>query len=196
MTDAGAWDLEAENFDDAPDHGLRHPVTRAAWAQLLLPLVGEGPSRIADLGCGTGTLCVLLAEHGHRVTGVDFSPRMIELAHAKASAAGLEASFVRADASAPPLPVGEFDVVLSRHVLWAMPDREAALRNWISLLRPGGRLLLIEGRWHTGVGLDAAAARALVEAAGLREVEVRSLDDPLLWGGAIADERYLLTAAL
>jgi len=39
---------------------------------------------------------------------------------------------------------------MSRHVLWAMPDPAGALEHWIALLRPGGRSLLVEGRWSTG----------------------------------------------
>jgi SAM-dependent methyltransferase len=194
MSDERTWDDEADTFDDAPDHGLRHPATRQAWTELLLPLVGSEPARVADLGCGTGTLSVLLAERGHRVSGVDFSVRMIELATEKGSTAGVDATFVRGDASDPPLSAGEFDVVLSRHVLWAMPDPASALRNWISLLRPGGRLVLVEGRWHTGAGLPADDARELVHATDLRSVELRLLDDPQLWGADIIDERYLLTA--
>lgn len=188
------WDHEAETFDDAPDHGLRSPVARRAWADLLLPLVTQDSARVADLGCGTGTLSILLAEHGHRVSGVDFSPRMIELARAKSAGAGVDATFLEADASEPPLPAGTFDVVLSRHVLWAMPDPAAALGSWIALLRPGGLIVLVEGRWHTGVGLSAVDARDLVDAADLSQVEMRRLDDPQLWGGEISDERYLLTA--
>lgn len=194
MSDARVWDHEAETFDDAPDHGLRSPVARRAWADLLLPLVAEDSARVADLGCGTGTLSILLAEHGHRVSGVDFSPRMVELARAKSAGAGVDATFLEADASEPPLPAGAFNAVLSRHVLWAMPDPAAALRNWIALLRPGGLIVLVEGRWHTGVGLSAVDARDLVEAADLSQIEMRRLDDPQLWGGEISDERYLLTA--
>ena len=50
------WDLEAASFDDEPDHGLADPETRAAWRELLLGVLPEPPARIADLGCGTGTL--------------------------------------------------------------------------------------------------------------------------------------------
>lgn len=194
MSDERMWDREADAFDDAPDHGLRHPATRQAWTELLLPLVGREPARIADLGCGTGTLSVLLARVGHRVSGIDFSSRMIDLAREKAQNARLDVTFLRADAADPPLPERAFDVVLSRHVLWAMPDPADALRAWIRLLRPGGLLLLVEGQWHTGVGLRAVDTRSLVEKAGLRELTLRRLDDPALWGSEITDERYLLTA--
>lgn len=78
------WDAEADTFDDAADHGLRDPEIRRAWAELLLPLIDGRGRRVADLGCGTGTLSLLLAsEGGHFVCGVDFSAEMIRRAHDK-----------------------------------------------------------------------------------------------------------------
>jgi SAM-dependent methyltransferase len=186
------WDDEAAGFDDEPDHGLGDPATRAAWSELLLGVAG-GRARVADLGCGTGTLSVLLASAGHTVTGVDFSDRMIGLARAKADAAGVDAEFVVADASDPPLAPGAYDLVLSRHVLWAMPDPGAALDRWLGLLAAGGALALVEGRWVTGAGLTREqCARLVLERR--RQAEVTSLDDPVYWGGPIADERYLLVS--
>jgi SAM-dependent methyltransferase len=186
------WDGQAARFDDEPDHGLRDPTTREAWRTLLLPLVGER-ARIADLGCGTGTLSVLLAGAGHAVSGIDFSARMIAAARAKAAAAGAEAVFAVGDAAEPPLPAGGFDLVLSRHVLWAMPDTGAALDRWIGLLAPGGTLALIEGRWHTGAGLDREVGVRLV-LDRRAEAQVVSLDDPVYWGAPVTDDRYLLVS--
>ncbi|MGQ3201163.1 methyltransferase domain-containing protein, partial [Microbacterium aurantiacum] len=78
------WDVEAETYDDAADHGLRDPDIRRAWADLLLPLIDGRGRRVADLGCGTGTLSLLLAsEGGHFVNGVDFSVEMIRRAREK-----------------------------------------------------------------------------------------------------------------
>jgi SAM-dependent methyltransferase len=184
------WDAQADTFDEQPDHGLRDPAVRAAWADLLLPLLPAGSS-VADIGCGTGSLAVLAAQAGHRVRGVDRSGRMIAVARAKA--ADLPAQFVRGDAATPPWPPASCDVVLARHVLWALPDPGAALDRWVGLLRPGGRLVLVEGRWSTGAGLAAGACLTLV-LGRRREATVRRLDDPALWGGPVADERYLLVS--
>jgi SAM-dependent methyltransferase len=182
------WDAEAATFDDEPDHGLKDPDVRAAWARLLLPLIPEGPATIVDLGCGTGSLAVLLAEAGHDVCGVDLSSRMLDVARKKAD--GLDVDFRHGDAADPPT-TRTYDVVLVRHVLWAMSDPDAALAKWVRLLNPHGRLILIEGRWFTGAGLTADECRALV-GAHRREAEVRNLDDSALWGKEIDDERYLL----
>jgi SAM-dependent methyltransferase len=186
------WDASAATFDDEPDHGLADPAARRAWRELLLPLVGSR-SRIADLGCGTGTLSVLLAEHGHQVIGVDFSPRMVEIARGKAADAGVDAQFALGDAAAPPLASGSYDVVLARHVRWAIPDPGAALDQWIGLLAPGGVLLLVEGRWHTGAGLTRLDCAALVRQRR-SDVEATPLDDAAYWGGPVDDDRYLVVS--
>jgi SAM-dependent methyltransferase len=187
------WDAEAATFDEEPDHGLRDPAVRAAWSGLLRAHLPAPPADVVDLGCGTGSLSVLLAEDGHAVQGVDASAPMVAAAEAKARAAGVAAAFREGDAAAPPYPAGSADVVLSRHVLWALPDPDEALRRWVGLLRPGGRLVLIEGRWSTGAGLTAEQCRALV-LRHRREAAVEPLDDPALWGRAIDDERYLLVS--
>ncbi len=187
------WDVEAEGFDDEPDHGLRDPATAAAWLRLLSDHLPPAPVDVVDLGCGTGSLSVLLAAAGHRVRGLDFSAAMVERARAKAAAARLEVDFVVGDASTPAYAAGSCDVVLSRHVLWALPEPAAALAAWVGLLRPGGRLLLVEGRWHTGGGIGAAECERLVRE-HRRHVEVRHLPEEIYWGGPITDERYLLVS--
>lgn len=188
------WDGHATAFDDEPDHGLRDPRVRTAWRDLLLAHLPPAPARVADLGCGTGSLAVLLAEEGYDVTGVDLSDRMLDLARAKAAGAGTEVDLTQGDASSPDLPAGSFDVVLCRHVLWALPDPARALTRWVDLLRPDGRLVLVEGSWHTGAGLTARRTEGLVRD-HLGEVAVRPLPEPELWGGETGDERYLVVGA-
>lgn len=186
--DSQTWDAEAEAFDVEPDHGLHDPVVHDAWQSLLRSLVPPVPSRVADLGCGTGSLALVLAEDGHSVDGVDFSPEMIRRACAKAGTfPGV--TFAVGDASTPDLPPASYDVVLCRHVLWALPDPAAALARWVELLVPDGRVVLVEGSWSTGGGLGAAQAVALVEGAGL-VATLRPLPDEAYWGKRIDDERY------
>ncbi len=185
------WDAQADAFDVEADHGLLDPVTRAAWWDLLDTVLPAAPARVADLGCGTGSVAVLLADHDYDVTGLDLSPRMVERARAKAASAGTSCTFVVGDASSPGLVAAAYDVVLSRHVVWALPDPAAALRRWVDLLAPDGRLVLVEGLWSTGAGMRADALRALVEPLEL-DVVVTPLTDPALWGKEIQDERFAL----
>lgn len=165
---------------------------RGAWRQLLRGALPPSPARIADLGCGTATLTLLLTDEGHTIDGVDFSPAMVAAARAKASGRS-SVRIVEGDASTPPLPSAAYDVALCRHVLWALPDRPAVLRRWIDLLRPGGRLVLIEGSWSTGAGLTARATVELLTTAG-RTAVVTPLTDPSYWDRENTDERYLVVS--
>lgn len=183
------WDREAATFDDEPDHGLADAATREAWRELLRAALPHPPARVADLGCGTGTLTRLLVDEGFTVDGLDLSPEMIRRARAKVP----EATFCVGDASSPALSTATFDVVLSRHVLWAMPDPEAAFARWVALLKPGGVVVLVEGKWATGAGLTAIESEQIVRASG-RAASVRHLPDPIYWGKAIEDERYMIVS--
>ena len=77
VTSAEFWNAETDVFDEQPDHVLSDPSVRAAWSGLLLPLLPAPPARIADVGCGTRSVSLLLAEAGHRVFGLDISPAMV-----------------------------------------------------------------------------------------------------------------------
>jgi ubiquinone/menaquinone biosynthesis C-methylase UbiE len=191
MTARDYWDSQADVFDAEPDHGLLDPDVRAAWRNLLLPLLPAAPATVADIGCGTGTLSVLLADAGHELHGLDLSDRMVAHARAKAKRAGVSARFDQGDAERPPFPAGSFDAVLVRHVLWALPDPDAALLAWIRLLKPQGCLILVEGRWGTGAGLSAADCSAAV-LRHRKSATVTPLPEAAYWGREIDDERYLL----
>ncbi|MFE9844987.1 class I SAM-dependent methyltransferase [Streptomyces goshikiensis] len=216
MSDATAaitayWDAAAPSFDDEPDHGLRQEHTRAAWARLLRSWLPDAPADVLDAGCGTGSLSLLLAEAGHRVTGVDLAPHMVERAEAKLAAAGRAGRFLVGDAAAPPTGQGRYDAVLSRHLLWTLPDPHAALREWVARLNPGGRLVLVEGRWRATQEAGApyvAGAESLPWQGGVTAGDLAAAVGPLvstlhveplsgeaeLWGGPVTDERYALIA--
>ena len=201
------WSDQAGSFDNEPDHGLSNSRVRAAWARRLEEWIPAGDVTVADLGCGTGSMSVLLGRSGAEVVGVDLSPAMIERAKSKALAAGLVAEFHVGDVSDPDLPDAAFDVVLTRHVLWNLLDPIAALARWVRLLKHGGRLVLIEGRWFdTSATRDArpalpwdggvgATELLTVLAPMFHQVDHYPLsEDTELWAKAVADERYAVVA--
>src|SRR5260370_29725506 len=125
------------------------------------------------------------------------APWVLAGGRAKAWARGLTVNFVEADAEAPNLPPASLDLIVERHVLWTLPHPEAALDTWRNLLRPGGRVVLIEGLWdkmeprdeygeiHDRLPLfggrpgDEIATRG--PARGFASVAVEPLKDPELW---------------
>jgi ubiquinone/menaquinone biosynthesis C-methylase UbiE len=187
------WDDQVATFDEEPDHGLHNPAVREAWRRALRSSLPEPPADIVDLGCGTGSLSVLLAEDGHRVTGIDLSAKMIDAATAKAVESKVAATFRVGDASEPDLDRASVDAIVVRHVVWALPAPGDAIRRWVTFLREGGRIVFIEGRWSTGAGITARHLEEIVRPI-LRQCEVRPLTEANLWGGPIDDERYMLVA--
>jgi ubiquinone/menaquinone biosynthesis C-methylase UbiE len=117
------------------------PIARGLVDELAI----RSGERVLDVGCGRGAALLPLAEAAGptgRVTGIDLSPRMVELTTADVEAAGLAGSVdVRVgDAQEPGLPDGSVDVVVSSLVLFFLPDPSAALVAWRDVLVEGGRL--------------------------------------------------------
>lgn len=106
------------------------------------------PGRALEVGCGTGTNAIWLAARGFEVHGVDISPRAIELARAKAEAAGSQARFSALDFLAEPAPEGPFDFILDRgvfHVFDEVEVRAHFAARVAGLLGPKGRWLSLLG---------------------------------------------------
>lgn len=142
------WDRSAGGYDDQFGHGIHSTDEKKLWLDLLARYLPASPgAKILDVGCGTGFLSLLAAEIGLDVTGIDFSEVMRTKGRRKAEAAGLTIDFSRGDAEAPDFPPGTFDAVISRHVMWTLPNPGRALRAWKDLLTPGGRVVVIDGVW-------------------------------------------------
>ena len=148
---AGHWERRAPGFDEDFGHSIRTPAERAAWNRILdLVIPPRGALDVLDAGCGTGFLALEMAARGHRVTAVDLAPAMLAEARRKAARRGASIQFEEADAEQLPFPPGSFDLAISRHLLWTLPHPEAAIDEWIRVLRPGGRLVVVDGQFDTG----------------------------------------------
>ncbi len=137
---AGVYDLMNTTMTAGLHHGWRE---RAADRALLEP----GDSAL-DLCCGTGDLTLELSKRvvpGGRVIGADFSERMLDLARAKAGGRGVDAvSFEWADALELPYDDGEFDAVTVGFGVRNLADLAAGIREIGRVLKPGGRLVILE----------------------------------------------------
>ena len=175
----------------------RHPVweRHCAWMATRLP---RDARHVLDLGCGPGNSTAHLRDAvGAGAVGGDYALGMLRRAHRRDPALRL----VCLDAAALPLPDGSLDGVTLHSVLYLLPDRAGALREAARVLRPGGRIVLLEphGGWRTtlrGLGralpnpqwtliaalwrtmsgaygrFSPAGLRALLEGAGLRVLEL------------------------
>jgi ubiquinone/menaquinone biosynthesis C-methylase UbiE len=105
--------------------------------RIVLRLVGDGPGRLLDVGCGGGAHAVVFAEHGWTVTGVDVSPAQLDLARGR----GVEV--VEADAAALPFEDGSFDATVSMFTHTDVDGFAAAIGETARVLRPGGHLVYL-----------------------------------------------------
>ena len=129
-----AW----ERRRDEPEHRALVERTADELARVVTP-----PGPVADLGCGPGAHALALARRGYDVVGVDGSPRMVEVARARAARDGVDATFEVHDVSAPlPFDDASLGGVLASLVLQHLPHPAAFVAEIRRCLRPGGHLLI------------------------------------------------------
>lgn len=149
------------------------PGKRAVWAEILDDLDLRGDERILDVGCGRGAVLMLAAHRlpGGRATGADIWSRRDQSGNsrrateANAAAEGVtdRVDLAYADARDLPFPDASFDVVVSNLVIHNISDdegRRQALLEAIRVLRPGGRLRIVDppGIHHENVLITAGCA--------------------------------------
>lgn len=170
---SGQWDrLRAELFGGAFSV---HALLGLLQADLV----------VGDLGCGTGPLIELLAPHVGQVVGVDGSPDMLETARRRL--APLPNVDLRSgDLQALPIDTGRLDAALLVLVLHHLPEPRKALAEAVRVLRPGGRLLIVDmfphdradyqlHMGHVWLGFPERKLTRWMEDLGLRHVTVRPL---------------------
>ncbi|HEX8692254.1 MAG TPA: class I SAM-dependent methyltransferase [Longimicrobium sp.] len=132
---AEAWEVAVEGGADYYRHEVHGPGLLAACGDV-------AGSRVLDLGCGQGFFTRQLARRGARVTGVDLSDRLLELARGHEEREPLGIGYHRMSAAEADRrwPEGSFDLVSACMSLHDMADPGAALRAAFAVLRPGGRM--------------------------------------------------------
>jgi SAM-dependent methyltransferase len=141
-------------------YNVTYRYFRAPWdigaRKELVELVESGrikPCRAIDLGSGTASNCIFLAQHGFDVTGVDYSEAAIELGRKRAREAGVSVDFIRDDLTNLRHVTGTFDLLVDYGTLDDLtPEaRDLYLKNVLPLTHAGSRFLLYgfeyEKRW-------------------------------------------------
>jgi ubiquinone/menaquinone biosynthesis C-methylase UbiE len=179
----------------------------AGWLRVELGYQNASGRRVLDVGCGQGIDVANYALAGAQITGVDLTPRHVELARTHLAALGLTASIVRGDAESLPFASADFDRVVSNGVLHHTPDFPAALREIRRVLRPGGTATIIVYHqnslhyWVNQVLLQGVLERQLFREGSMervlsRNVEFSRIDaQPLVRVYTRRDVRRLMAAA-
>jgi SAM-dependent methyltransferase len=140
---AGEYEAHAGNVAEYGSPEYRR------WVDAVASVLPASPSDVLDVATGTGYVALAAASLGHRVTAVDLAPAMLDELKANAAGRGLTVDARLGDAVAPDFAPASFDAVTSRHLLWTLREPATAMANWRELLRPGGRLVAVDGFWFT-----------------------------------------------
>jgi demethylmenaquinone methyltransferase/2-methoxy-6-polyprenyl-1,4-benzoquinol methylase len=120
------------------------------WKRRLIQLAEVRPGqRALDLCCGTGDLAFALARAGAEVTGADFSEPMLQIARQRLQTqnktnAAAPIQFLQADALRLPFPNDHFEILTVAYGLRNLADFRAGLLEMLRVLKPGGRLLILD----------------------------------------------------
>lgn len=124
-------------------------VAESAVEQAIADAIGDRPvGKLLDIGTGTGRMIELLGPGASQAIGIDKSSEMLRLARVKLEAAGIPSSLRQADMYAIPLADGSSDSVIIHQVLHFAQNPAAALSEAARVLRPGGRLLVVDFAAH------------------------------------------------
>lgn len=135
---------------------VRTLYNQAREGRLLRALAGHvaafRPANVIELGCGPGRAIETLAREmpGAEFTGVDLSPFLLERAEQRTAPFSNRVTLSHASALKPPFLAGRFDAALAIHFIGHLPEAAAheATAAAMGLLRPGGRLYIIDHAWH------------------------------------------------
>ncbi len=134
----------------------RYPFISIPWdvgpREELVNLVESGrakPCRAIDLGSGTASNVIYLAQHGFDVTGVDYSPAAIEMGRLRAREAGVEVTFIEDDLTNLQHVNGTFDLLVDYGTLddLSPPQRDLYMKNVLPLTHQGSLFLLYCFEW-------------------------------------------------
>jgi len=124
------------------DHGPISWWLRAVQRQAILIANPHWGERILDASCGTGHALKQMTCSGAKLAGIDLSPNMLE--RAQKNLAGLDVMLLNSDVEELPFSDASFDCVMTMEAFHHYPDQEQALRELFRVLRPEGRLLLVD----------------------------------------------------
>jgi SAM-dependent methyltransferase len=149
----------------------------ASVAQLLAESAGAKPGvELLDVATGSGNVAIAAAKAGAKVTGLDLTPKLLEVARGRASAAALEIDFTEGDAEELPFEADSFDCVTSCFGVMFAPRQQVAAAELVRVARPGATIAVAAWTPEGFVGASFGTA------AGHMPPMPSELKPPVMWG--------------
>lgn len=145
---AAYWDTRAEGYS-LGNMAQLNSQEKDDWRKVLLRHAPKKTTlRCLDIGCGPGILSIIAAEQGHEVTSIDYSDQMLARAKENGEALGLCLHLRRMDAQNLDFPDEAFDYIFCRDLTWNLEQPLQAYKEWLRVLCPGGRLLILDSNHY------------------------------------------------
>ncbi len=147
------WTKRADSFFDLRRDEIESEKASRWLGEIKRLIPGGRTLNILDVGCGAGFFEVLLGKEGHKVTGIDLTPEMIEKANEMIGLYKLNDTQVRCllgDAEKPDFKDESFDVVITRNLTWTLPHPVEAYGEWHRVLKTGGVLINFDAEYAKG----------------------------------------------
>lgn len=174
------WSQRAESFDEEPTHRIEDQFGKPEWQSFIRQAFGLNDItdlsqlHALDLACGTGEISRMLCGIGLQVTGLDFSEAMHAIAKAKLLNDNWQPLLCDAE-NLVGVENESFDFLITRHLAWTLTDPAKAFEEWYRVLKPGGRLLIVDGNWSQPPSITLIVKRWLAQF--IARPKIRSIED-------------------
>lgn len=139
------WDFSSRGYNDI----IQKEFTEVGdvWVNIVKDNAPAAAGKALDVGMGPGFFTIILSALGWDVTGVDCSADMVAVAKENLLHRELKAQCFQMDSHALDFPDNTFDYIVARNATWLLYDPETAFREWLRVLKPGGRLMYLDANW-------------------------------------------------
>lgn len=142
------WDQAASRYNNGVIHkGKWNVKDQAGWKRIYTECLNGYSGRLLDCGCGPGTVTMNVADLGFNIVALDRSPQMLEKTRLNFKNRRITAEIVQGDAEDLPFEDNSFDVIISQHMTWTVPNPQKVMDEWFRILKPGGKLIYADGDW-------------------------------------------------
>ncbi|WP_400153864.1 metalloregulator ArsR/SmtB family transcription factor [Candidatus Methanomassiliicoccus intestinalis] len=141
------WESRANGFNLATNHILDEEFS-SIKSMLESNVNINKKMKVLDVGTGAGLMATSFALMGHEVFAVDLSEAMLDYAESNAKNRNVEVILIKSDAQKLPFGNCEFDMVVSKDLLWSLNNPVIAYTELLRVLKPNGYLLIIDGNYY------------------------------------------------